>query len=343
MRARLAVVILVLAVAGCGRGADTREYSFFAFGTLVELTVIGAERDTAEAARALAAERLETWHHQWHAWQPGPLETLNDALAAGEPAPIPETLAGLIPRAAALARASGGRFDPAIGRLIGLWGFHADELPTGPPPPDGAVRNLVRRGPSMDDLVRSGGTVRSTNPAVQLDFGAFAKGMALRRLSAELADLGIHNFLINAGGDLVAAGTHGERPWRIGIRDPRGTGVLASLEPRDGEAVFTSGDYERFYRWEGKRYHHIIDPRTGRPARGVRSVTVIHGDAALADAAATALFVAGPASWPGVADAMGIQFVLLVDDQGTVHMTPAMRDRVRLEREPRPAVRIQTP
>lgn len=340
---RLAAIALLLAATGCTGAPGAREYSFFAFGTLVELTVVGADQASAEKARALAAARLEDWHGQWHAWEPGPLEALNRSLAEGRRASIPASLSGLIPRAQALSRDSGGLFNPAIGRLIELWGFHADSPPAGPPPSEYAIRTLAERAPTMDDLVLEGGTVQSDNPALQLDFGAFAKGVALERLSAEIAGLGIRNFLLNAGGDLVASGRHGNRAWRVGIRQPRGTGVLASIEPRDGEAVFTSGDYERYFHWEGTRYHHIIDPRSGYPARRVQSVTVVHADAALADAAATALFVAGPEDWPDVAGDMGVTMVMLVDDEGTVHLTPGMRERIGLETEPPPAVRIQTP
>lgn len=340
---RLAAITLLLAAAGCAEAPDTREFTFYAFGTLVELTVTGTDEATAREARALVAARLETRHRQWHAWEPGPLTEMNRSLSEVGQAAVPESLAGLITRAQALSRASGGLFNPAIGRLISAWGFHADEAPAGPPPPASTVQALADLHPSMDDLALENGSVRSDNDALQLDFGAFAKGMALRQISTELARLGIRNFLLNAGGDLVAAGQRGERPWRVGIRLPRGSGVLGSVEPRDGEAVFTSGDYERYFLWNGTRFHHIIDPRTGFPARDVHSVTVIHSDAGLADAAATALFVAGPEDWPSTAGRMGVTLVMLVDDKGTVHLTPAMRERLKLEAEPGRDVRIQTP
>lgn len=335
--------LVALPLGGCTEEPRTREFSFFAFGTLVELTVAETDEATARKARELAVTRLERWHHDWHAWDAGPLKDLNRELAAGRASEIPAALSGLIPRAKELSAASGGLFDPAIGRLVGMWGFHSDQAPAGPPPDGADIRALVERDPGMEDLVVEDGSVRSTNPAVQLDFGAFAKGVAVRRLGDAIRDMGIGNFLLNAGGDLVAGGQAADRPWRIGIREPRGTGVLAAVEPGDGEAVFTSGDYERYFNWRGTRYHHILDPRSGRPARGARSVTVIHPDPALADAAATALFVAGPGEWPATARRMGVDLVMLVDDQGEIHLTPAMRERVRIQAEPRPAVHVQSP
>ena len=100
--------------------------------------------------------------------------------------------------------------------------------------------------------------------------------------------------------------------------------------------MFTSGNYERYFEYNGIRYHHILDPRTGYPARGSLSVTVVNNDAATADAAATALFVAGPEGWREVARNMGIKEVMLIDENMTVYMTPAMAARVQFTVEPKP-------
>ncbi|HSH29145.1 MAG TPA: FAD:protein FMN transferase, partial [Thiohalobacter sp.] len=118
---------------------------------------------------------------------------------------------------------------------------------------------------------------------------------------------------------------------------PRAPGVLASIATRGDESIFTSGDYERYFEVNGKRYHHIIDPRSGYPANATASLTVIHTEAATADAAATALFVAGDA-WPRVAAGMGIEQVMRVRPDGTVELTPAMAERIRFETETEPAV-----
>ncbi|MDH5485597.1 MAG: FAD:protein FMN transferase, partial [Gammaproteobacteria bacterium] len=139
--------------------------------------------------------------------------------------------------------------------------------------------------------------------------------------------------IVNAGGDIKAIGRHGDRPWHIGIRHPRpeprqNGDVLAAININDNECIFTSGDYERFYDYQGKRYHHILDPRTGWPADQTMSVTVIHSDASLADAAATALFVAGPKDWQTIARKMHLRDVMLVDKQGQIYVTPEMAERL---------------
>jgi len=118
--------------------------------------------------------------------------------------------------------------------------------------------------------------------------------------------------------------------------------VLAIVEVSGDESVFTAGGRERSFIYEGKSYHDIIDPRTGYPALGARAVTVLHGNGVTADAAAHALFIAGPEGWVPVARDMGIHYVLLVDDAGTLHMTPAMARRLKLL-DKEPDIRLSEP
>ncbi len=334
----------LLLLGGCSREQERLHHAqLFSFGTLVDVSLWDVTPAQVEKAERIIHEELRAMHQTWHAWQPGPLTETNRRLQEGVEFDCPPELLPLILQAKTLYRRSGGLFNPAIGKLVALWGFHEDAPPSGPPPAISAIRGLVDSKPGMEDLVVNGHKLHSDNPAVQLDFGAFAKGYAVDRIIERLRKLGIENAIINAGGDLRAIGRHGERPWRIGIRDPRGSGVLASVELAGDESVFTSGDYERFYEYEGKRYHHIIDPRTGFPARGVTSVTVIHGNAAEADAAATALFVAGPDHWHETARAMGINLVMLVDDKGKIHMNPAMAERIHFETIDKPEIVLSEP
>ncbi len=163
----------------------------------------------------------------------------------------------------------------------------------------------------------------------KLGFGGFAKGYAVDAAIDVLKAQDIKNAIINIGGDLRAIGQHGKRPWNIGIRHPRHDGVLASVTVNDNESVFSSGDYERYFEYQGKRYSHIMDPRTGYPADQAMSVTVIDNNAARADASATALFVAGN-DWPQLAAQMGLKHVMLMTDEGILEMSPAMAQRVKL-------------
>ncbi|MDQ7072543.1 MAG: FAD:protein FMN transferase [Gammaproteobacteria bacterium] len=172
---------------------------------------------------------------------------------------------------------------------------------------------------------------------MKIGFGAFAKGYAVDQAISALQQLGINNAIVNIGGDLRAIGSHGKRPWVVGIRHPRQDGIIASIALHGDESVFTSGDYERFFIYEGKRYPHILDPRTGYPANEAMSVTVLHSDASLADAAATALFVAGD-DWPTIAKSMDIEHVMLVKPDGQIEMSPKMVDRMQLINNHKPVI-----
>jgi thiamine biosynthesis lipoprotein len=333
--------MLVLLLSACAKREEPLyQQQLLTFGTIVEISIWGAEKGLAQQASSQIGEDLQQMHNDWHAWHDSPLVRMNQALSVGASATVPASILPLVQKSIALSRASEGMFNPAMGRLIKLWGFEQDDLPSGPPPDPAAIAALTKQHPGMDDLILDGGRLRSTNPAVQLDFGAIAKGHGVDLAITRLRELGIQNAIINAGGNLRAIGKHGDRPWRIGIRNPRGEGVLASIETRGDESILTSGDYERFYEYQGKRYHHIIDPRSGYPVTGVISVTVIADDAATADAASTALFVAGPQRWREIAKKLGVTQVMLIDGQGRMVVTPAMAKRVRFEVDPSPKVTV---
>jgi thiamine biosynthesis lipoprotein len=330
-----AVLLLgALVLTACGaRPTPVYEFQFFALGTLVEVTLANVDERPAQEARRAIEGLFRRAEQDWDPWRPGALWRFNRRLAGGRPFAVDRGLLPLLQGSSELSRRSHGLFDPAIGRLTELWGFHRDE-PRGRPPEPEALAALMRRPPAMSDLGWNGREVQGTNPAVQIDLGAYAKGYAVDQAIAHLRDLGIANALVNAGGDLRAIGRRGERPWHIGIRRPRAAGVLAILELGEDESVLTSGDYERFFIYDGKRYHHILDPRTGYPAEGAMAATVICRGAAQGDAAATALVVAGPTNWRAVARDMGIAEAMLIDSLGRIHPTEALRPRLRFTIDP---------
>jgi thiamine biosynthesis lipoprotein len=317
-------------LAACSPPTLVQQQSYV-FGTLVEVSVYGAPEAQARQATTAVLARFDELHRSLHAWQPSELSRLNTALAQGQRTPVTPELAAMLRDAQTLSNQSNDLFNPAIGRLIALWGFHAD-APQAQVPDAVAIARWVDAAPRMRDLHVEGNTVWSDNPAVQLDLGGYAKGLALDDAVAILKAHGVKNALVNIGGNVIALGAHGDRPWRVGIQHPRQPGTLATLDLRDGEAVGTSGDYQRYFEAGGRRYSHLIDPRSGRPATGMQSVTILvsgKGAGTRSDALSKPLFIDGAARLADNAARLGIGDYLAVDAAGRLHVSPAMKARLR--------------
>jgi thiamine biosynthesis lipoprotein len=320
---------------GCsGPSPALHEHQLFAFGTLIELTFYGTSDQQAREAAQQVDAMYQRQHQDWHAWRRGHLQNLNEAIAENRAIRTDPSILELIQLGQHLERISHGLFNPAIGNLLNIWGFQKDETAQGPPPSAQSIQRCLSSSPSTLDLQLEGQVVHSANPAVRLDFGGFAKGYSVGAAVQLIKKQGINNFIVNAGGDLCVRGKHGQRPWRIGIRDPRDGGVLASIELTGAACAFTSGDDQRYFEFGAKRYHHILDPGTGYPAQRTRSVTVVDADPVLADAAATALFVAGPARWKKIARSMGVDEVLLLDDADVAYVTPDLARQLSYLQKP---------
>jgi len=328
----ISIIFLPLLLAACSRSDEIFRQESFVFGTRVEISIHGEKTARAEAAAQAVLQRFDALHRKLHAWQPSALEQLNAAFAAGAaPAAVDPELARILAHARVLSMESGGLFNPAIGNLVRLWGFHAD-LPQSAVPDAAAIAAQVKAAPSMRDVHVENGRAFSGNPAVRIDLGGYAKGYALDEAAALLKQQGIRNALINIGGNVMALGRHGDRPWKVGIQHPRKTGVIATLELRDGEAIGTSGDYQRYFESGGKRYCHLIDPRTGRPAGGMQSVTLlVSGDhaGAKSDALSKPLFIGGPDKLAATAAQLNLSGVLAVAADGTVQVTPELLKRLQ--------------
>lgn len=332
---RVAWALLAL-LAGCTpQPAPVRE-TLLVFGSPAEFDLRGEDPDAARAALAQIARRMAQREREWHPWQDSDLTRINAALAAGRSAQAPYSIVQAVQRSLPLVQASGGLFDPAIGGLVALWGFHRSEFPIREPAPgQAAVEAWLARRPRLTDLRLDGGRLSSDNPALQLDLNAIAEGLAQEEIAAILAAHGIENALIALGGDVLALGQADDRPWRVGIRDPRG-GVLAVADLAGHEALFSSGGYQRYRESaDGGRWPHLLDPRDGRPARASAATAVLDADPVRADAAATALFVAGPTGFAELTARMRLPCALLLDAQDRLWLTTAMAQRIRLLRQPR--------
>ncbi len=315
---------------GCeSQGRDFR-HEFFAFGTLVTIDFFDVSPDSNAAAIAVIASRIKDIDKNWYPWREGELQRINAAIAGRQSIEVSPLLAQLLRRSEILERKSGGRFNPAIGRLTELWGFHDVAKLRTSPPDDFAVQKWLSLSVSSSSLEWHGNLLRSKSSRVMLDLGGIAKGSILEQFVGVLRDAGVENAIVDLGGDLTVMGEIKGRSARIGIRSPRSDAVLGWFDVLDGETVMTSGDYERFFEHDGKRYQHVLDPRSGYPVQQTTSASVVHTDAVLADAAATALLVAGAAEFDEICELLGLEEALIVTASGDLRLTPAMEKRLNL-------------
>ena len=332
---RLALLLLSALCLSCSRPDPGHELKLHAFGTVVSLAIHAADPATAEAASAALQAEFRRVDADWYPWQKpgnaadGELRRLNEAIAGGRTFAVSADLARLIRVAAELEDRSEGRFNPAIGALTELWGFNDAADIAAEPPERERLAGLDLSAMSARHLRWDGDSLSSQSSGVMLDLGGIAKGAILELSAALLRQHGIGNAIVDIGGDLIVLGNVHGRAARIGIRSPSSDGVIGWLQVAAGEAVLTSGDYERYFEYQGQRYQHILDPQTGSPVAHTSAVTVVHRDAVLADAAATALVVAGAADFDRVCRLLGVEDALLITATGDLRLTDAMRKRVK--------------
>jgi FAD:protein FMN transferase len=217
----------------------------------------------------------------------------------------------LVRKALAVSEKSEGKSDITVCPLVNLWGFFTDKPAV---PLQSAIDSLLK-DVGYKSLKIENGILTKSNPRTKIDLGSIAKGYAVGEAVKVLRQEGITSAIVDLGGDIYALGTYKGRPWKIGIKDPRGDGVIGSLELTDMTA-FTSGDYERYFIKDGKRYHHILDPQTGYPAQGYSSVTIVCPDPSLADGLSLALFVLGAEKGIPLIESMQSTGTLMVTTDG---------------------------
>lgn len=272
-------------------------------GTSYSIRLAGARFDRRELAdlHADVDAALAEINRQMSVWRPDSEIARFNRAGADEPVALSADFRFVVRRALELAEASGGAFDPTVGALVDLWGFGPDGRPPAAPSAEriAAVRRAVgyRHLRLMDD-----GRLAKDVPALQLDLGAVAKGYAVDKVAALLRGRGLDDFLVEIGGETLAAGVNPSgATWRVGVLrpdfGPAGTALQGIARLTGGRAIATSGDYRNFYRAAtGEIESHIVDPRTAAPVgHAVASVSVLADDCLTADALATALFVLGPA------------------------------------------------
>ncbi len=294
----------------------------FMMGTLVSFVVSDVVQSDAEAAIRAAADEMQRVEDAFTIYGDADNDVKRfNRTPAHQKIVLNDEVAHVLEVALDVAQKSSGAFSPTLGALNLLWGFSQTPMPT-QPPQDAAIQRIRMALP--DCVHHAEGKWWRDTAACQLDFGGIAKGYAIDRGIETLRHHGVRDAMIDAGGDLRVIGQHHGKPWRIGIRHPRKPAVILGVLALQGDqSVVTSGDYERFFIANGRRYHHILDAHTGYPSASSQSVTVWAQTAMQADAWSTALFVLGTSGLSQVSS-LGIQ-ALQVDALGKTHATAGFR------------------
>ena len=284
---KITALLLLAALMGCaGRQPEPVRVTMFAMDTVMVLTVYG---DMAGEAAHQAGEELDRLEQLFSVTLPGS-DIARVNAAAGETVYVSAQTAEVLTLAVELWEETGGSFSPGLYTLSRAWGFTTGENRV--PEENELVALLENINVASIQL---DGNALTLPPGMELDLGAIAKGYAADRLAEVLTGLGVESAILSLGGDVVALGSRPDgSPWRVAIRDPGGDGFLGVVEARD-QVVSTSGSNERWFAADdGSIYHHILDPRTGRPVENeLISVTVVASSGVRSDAISTALFVMG--------------------------------------------------
>ncbi|HJX17641.1 MAG TPA: FAD:protein FMN transferase [Acidiferrobacterales bacterium] len=245
--------------------------------------------------------------------------------AAQKPVVISREMFDLIARSIEFSKLSGGAFDITFSSVGYLYDYREHVKPTD--------RQIAQALPGINyrhlQLDSKGRTIHYARPGLRIDLGGIAKGYAVDNCIAILKGRGITNAIVTAGGDSRLLGDRRGRPWNVGIRDPRRSGEVAAVLPLADIAISTSGDYERYFEEDGVRHHHIINPRTGKSATGVRSVTVIGPDGITTEGLTKSVFVKGPKAGMRLIESLKGVDAVIIDDAGRMLVSPGLRNAVR--------------
>jgi thiamine biosynthesis lipoprotein len=291
--------------------------------TVIGITVTGVPDAKAAPAVDAAFAEMERLAGVLSEWEEGSEISRVNAAAGGAAVEVGPDALAVVQAALDVARWSDGAFDPTWAALHGLYRFGDEERLATP-------EELRAKVPLIDyhsvEVDAKASTVRLARKGMLLGLGGIAKGYALDRAGAILKQAGITSFMLFGGGQVQVFGTRGGRPWRVGIQHPRTNDYFGFLQATKG-SISTSGDYEHAFMRDGKRWHHIVDPKTGLPVAHTSSVSVIADSGVYADALSTAVFVLGvDKALPKLAQAPGNPRIVVVDADMKLHVGPNLND-----------------
>jgi thiamine biosynthesis lipoprotein len=324
---RITVLLFMTALLGISPvAADWHREEATIMGTLVAVELWTTDAAQGRALTRSVLDEMRRIDRLMSTYRPdSELSHVNTA-AAARPVRVSAELLALVERALGYSVTTGGAFDITYASA----GQHYD-FRTGRKPDTAQLSGVL---PAIDYrhvvVDEAGSTIHFLHPGVHIDLGGIAKGYGVDRCIALLADAGITNALVSAGGDTRVMGKRWKRPWQVGIRDPRKEGIV-SMIPLEDAAISTSGDYERYFEDDGVRYHHILNPGTGDSAREVHSASIIGKTATDTDALSTSVFVLGVAAGLALINRTPDTEAIIIDNKGLLHYSDGL---ARVEQQP---------
>ena len=304
----------------CLLGQKIYQQSFVCMGVDFEMSVVSTNEEEANRFIDLGKREIDRIERLISSWDPSSQTSAVNKQAGRNAVAVDTELFLLIQRAVGISRLTDGAFDLTYAAIDPLWVFDGQEKSM--PKKEVLDASVAAIGFQKLVLNKDKNTVFLPEEGMKIGFGAIGKGYAADRVKALLQAAGLKAGLINASGDIAAWGTQPDgQPWQIGLINPMKKDKVFAWFPINGQAVVTSGDYEKYVTIEGERYGHIINPRTGLPSKGVVSATVFAPKAELADALATALFVMGPESGLHLANQLPDVEALMIDASGHILST----------------------
>jgi thiamine biosynthesis lipoprotein len=289
-------------------------------GTRIAVELWSEDPELAQRAMDAVIAEMRRTDDLMSTYKPDSQLSQVNAHAFERPVQVDADIIAVVERGLEMSRLSGGAFDLTYASVGYLYDYRAHQRPTGQQI-EAALPGVDYRQVQVD---RDARTIRFLRRGVRIDVGGIAKGYAVDRSIERLRDLGIRHAMVTAGGDTGLLGDRRGKPWVVGIRDPRNEGRMVTRLPLADEAISTSGDYERYFEEDGVRYHHILVPGTGKPARTVRSATVLGPNATLTDGLSTSVFVLGvERGMQLIARLPGVEAVI-VDAEGRVYYSDGL-------------------
>lgn len=324
MKILILTVQLLIACAPMVLAQQTFTRTLKLMGSRFDITVVAADHTSSQAYIDLAVGEISRIEKLISSWDPASQTSMINANAGKQPVKVDKELFDLIERSLAISRVTDGAFDISYAAMDRIWKF--DGSMTAMPDPEVVAASVSKVGYQHIILDRDAGTVFLEKEGMKIGFGGIGKGYAADRAKAFLMKKGVSGGIINASGDM---NTWGHQPdgseWTVAITNPMDKSRAYGTFPISDRAVVTSGDYEKYVTFNGVRYAHIIDPRTGYPATGIISATVFAPSAELADALATSVFVMGVETGIDRIEQMPGVECIVVDDRGEVHHSSNIR------------------